>query len=114
MLMYEIFRALNLNIMFRPVVKKLLYYDDNDEEARPVVGQHLEWEQWYGYIEEYEEAYDGWTGKVPDDPEQDETEPRKYIPFDDVDWLNDTGHQEKQISWMAVSGQTPPSPASSA
>lgn len=112
MLMYEIFRSLGLKVSFRPVVKKLLYYDEIGD-ARPVIGPDLEWTEW-GCIEEYEETYDWWTGKVTDSAEYDETKPRpEYMSFDAMHWLNDTGHEEMQISWIAVSSMAHPLPLNS-
>jgi hypothetical protein len=96
MVMYEIFRSLGLKVSFRPAVTDL-HYSDNDGDARPVIGLSLGWQDWDFCPDEcIEEEYDGWTGKAYQMPD--------YVRFEDVHWLNDLGHQEPQIFWIAVSG----------
>ncbi|AEO61173.1 hypothetical protein MYCTH_2311077 [Thermothelomyces thermophilus ATCC 42464] len=115
MLMYEIFRSLGLKVSFRPVVTDLRYYDpETGEDAAPVVGLKLEWTTWRFPRDNVEEEYDKWTGKVysnrrryywrSDSESESEPEPTRepgYIRFEDVHWLNNFGHKEPQISWVA-------------
>jgi hypothetical protein len=123
MLLYEIFRSLDLKVSFRPAVTELHYSNDYGD-ARPVVGLKLDWVDW-GFTDDdwVQEAYDKWTGKLPKEykkiryggwsrrkqqPEL-QVEPipvPEYVRFEDVHWLNDLGHQEPQISWIAVSGHS--------
>lgn len=124
MLVYEIFRSLGLKVSFRPAVTELHYYSENGD-ARPVVGLKLDWVDWDFTPDDWiEDEYDKWTGKLPKDytrpwrwswnsNQQPEPEPKpipvpEYVRFEDVHWLNDLGHKEPQISWVAVSGQSPP------
>ncbi|KAL2168770.1 hypothetical protein VTG60DRAFT_6879 [Thermothelomyces hinnuleus] len=118
MLMYEIFRSLGLKVSFRPVVTDLRYYDPaTGDDAAPVVGLELEWTTWRYPADDAEEKYDEWTGKVrpgyinrrryywgSDTDSEREPEPTPvpgYLHFEDVHWLNNIGHKEPQISWIA-------------
>ena len=122
MVMYEIFRSLGLKVSFRPAATELHYSYYNGDEARPVVGHKLDWVEW-GYCpdERLEGMYERWTGEWPEDyrkpPGWDyeknapiaDSQPQPtpvpgYVRFADVHWLNDFGHKEPQISWIAVSG----------
>jgi hypothetical protein len=123
MLMYEIFRSLGLKVSFRPAVTELLYSDEHGE-ARPVVGLKLDWVNDWGFCPDdwIDEEYAKWTGKWPKNYKKDRdwwdykndapkagsppqpTPVPDYVRFEDVHWLNDLGHKEPQISWVAVSG----------
>ncbi|KAK3896757.1 hypothetical protein C8A05DRAFT_20335 [Staphylotrichum tortipilum] len=117
MMMYEIFRSLGLKVSFRPSVTEL-HYCNGGGDARPVVGLKLDWADWGSIPDDWiQEEYDKWTGKAPKEytrcrhwywnsdrqPELEE-EPipvPEYVRFEDVHWLNDLGHKEPQISWVA-------------
>ncbi|KAK4153843.1 hypothetical protein C8A00DRAFT_43291 [Chaetomidium leptoderma] len=100
MLMYEIFKSLGLKVRFRPVVSKLGFRDYQDGDALPIVGLSLKGETWDMVDEYYEQAFDEWAGRT----EGPKTDPR-YVDFLDVHWLNDWGHQEPQITYIAYGNQ---------
>ncbi|KAK3357906.1 hypothetical protein B0T25DRAFT_451645 [Lasiosphaeria hispida] len=114
MLMYEIFSSMGLEVLFRPVVSNLQYTgypteDWEDREPPPLIGQHLQQTSWDMRIEnEHGEMYDGWSGKDAEGwTRQDQgSGPRPgFIDFGQVHWLNDFGHEEPQISWIAYGNE---------
>lgn len=118
MLMYEIFRSLGLRVSFRPVAKKIAYTNYEDEEVLPLVGLDLKSKTWNRIDAEYmEETLDRWVGRgnppkedyyaqqYDSESSEDEEEPefKPYIDFMTVHWLNDFGHREPQLTYIAVS-----------
>ncbi|KAH6618222.1 hypothetical protein B0J18DRAFT_436860 [Chaetomium sp. MPI-SDFR-AT-0129] len=114
MLMYEIFLSLGLKVHFRPVAHDL-HVSDNEGAKPPVVGLDLKRHLWEGQTDdEYlMDHYNRWTGRFPSDFEQNywgkqkpEPDPvPEYVPFDKVHWLNDFGHMEPSISWIAYGNE---------
>ena len=119
--MYDIFRSLGLKVCFRPTARDLHYTkytsdddgSDSSETPAPVVGQKLEWHLWEYQVEDHEDEYKRWTGELPlRSWEMSEIHPfsrepysyrRPFINFEEVHWVNDFGHWEPQINWVAVS-----------
>ncbi|KAL2157888.1 hypothetical protein VTH06DRAFT_4941 [Thermothelomyces fergusii] len=99
MLMYEIFRSLGLKVTVRPVVVDFDNDDSNSEDSDTgpaVVGQKLPWEDWVGMIEDpIMDAYREWAGKGGPG----------YVSFKRVHWLNNFGHQEPQLIWVAYGNE---------
>ena len=108
--------------------------DDSDDSmedgfpARPVIGKELGFkiEPGLGFEPlEAMEMYNEWAGKT-EAPEMRTKQPgeaanqnqkqnlSEYISFSEVHWLNDAGHMEPQLSWIAVSAfrLSPSSPTS--
>ncbi|KAK0711838.1 hypothetical protein B0H67DRAFT_586399 [Lasiosphaeris hirsuta] len=128
MLVYEIFSSLGLEIHFRPVVSDPQYTqyvevdsEELDESGKPVktnweereppplIGEYLGLTLWHGEIESQQtEMYATWSGEDPQQwTRQDKGDgPRPgFIDFGQVHWLNDFGHEEPQISWIAYGNQ---------
>jgi hypothetical protein len=111
MVMFETFRSLGLKVSFRPAATDLHYFDD-EGYAQPIVGLKLDWVEWGNCSDEnLEGMYGGWTGEWPGYFDNSSRRVNKqpvpdYVRFADVHWLNDFGHKEPQISWIAVSGLT--------
>lgn len=105
MLIHEIFRSLNLKVSFRPTIP------DRNYEADPVIGRTLElaiWNGQYDYDNELSESYSDFAGEdmrvyTKDRRISTSWESERYIDFKKVHWLNDFGHTEPQISYVAVS-----------
>lgn len=108
MLMYEIFRSLGLEVSFRPVVNDLHFEDGEGEPAPPIVGVEMAREEWRGQTDNGEvmQQYSCWVGCRTNGYYRgrfSQRPPGDYLPFEEIHWLNDFGHMESQISWIAVS-----------
>ncbi|KAJ4303906.1 hypothetical protein N0V88_001506 [Collariella sp. IMI 366227] len=120
MLMFEIFRSLGLGVRFRPVVHTK---DDPYDrwcagDPLPLVGLKLKHETWESELEGWysDSAWDEWAGRFErpqnrwDQAEEEsdeyyENKSVNYVDFFKVHWLNDWGHQEEQVHWIAYGNQ---------
>ena len=117
MLIYEIFRSMGLKVAFRPTVNDLKYswYAGEEREEQvfpwPVVGRSLGFQIWKHELEDnHVECFDEFTGKSLSGRPVDASrgmwrkfQSQHYIDFAAVHWLNDFGHEEPQVSFVAVS-----------
>ncbi|KAL2022244.1 hypothetical protein VTK56DRAFT_5854 [Thermocarpiscus australiensis] len=121
MLMYEIFTSLGLTVRFRPVARDLDYTWYEKGESLPLIGLSLKRQTWDMIGNTYpdlEERFDRWAGRGEtrrgrspwerkrdrdEGDENEESEP--YIDFLNVHWLNDWGHEEPQVTWIAYGNE---------
>ena len=108
MLLYEIFKSLGLEVSFRPVARNI-YENYSQGDPLPLIGLSLGLEKWDMVDDEYlEQTFDEWAGRADPPGDSDGANDgqkwsESYVDFLAVHWLNDFGHNEPQINWIAVS-----------
>lgn len=130
MAIHSIFCSLGLRVSFRPAVEagdmghEPFDSDTEDlgdgyragtEPASLGADGKLNWEEWFGGEEGTGDDFDMWTGKRVEKPKSDDDTGYRYgyrrdlervpsyLRYKDVHWVNEFGHKETQVTYLAVS-----------